>query len=279
VRVIKGPWEAAESLTMGATGPRASGSSALPTIIVAAWVAEGELWTATSLDSGRGWTPPMRIDQDVDASWRPRVALALGRPVIAYTAGGRLKTAERTAEGWIPVEVGPSAPFDLVVQDWEPSLAWNDGGVIVWDGVAVGEGACPDSAPALSSEGLLAWRTEAGVVLDGSLEERGGGCVSEPPVFDGEVLMLTVEGVLHRGDEVLPPVLEGRLVEQPRAAGGATAWVEVHVGEQRAVLQGTGLLTHTSILLGDPVQVSGEVWLPFIAGQPVVAAWSPPPIP
>ena len=179
VRVIRGPWEYAQALALAATGPRdLSGSWAGPTIILSAWVLDGELWAATSLDSGRGWTPPTKIDSQVvvgpDAQTLPRLAIALGRPVIAYVSEGVPKLAERSPEGWQSEALAErGGPLTLGVVDGEPVVSWvAEGGALFYDGLAVVEGACAESRPAISAEGQVAWRVPEGIMVDGELIER-----------------------------------------------------------------------------------------------------------
>lgn len=282
VRVITGPWEHASALALAATGPRSvDGGWSGPTIILAAWVLDEELWATTSLDSGRGWTPPTKIADDVQVGDEgqavPRLGIALGRPVVAYDAGGVPMLAERRAEGWKSAAIGDVAgPIALEIVDDEPSVSWVSGDTLMLDGVAVAEDVCPDSRPAISRQGKVAWRVAEGVQLDGELQPLGGGCVADGPVFDGEILVVAAEGVIHRGGEPLETLLEGWSAAQPRAAGGQLAWLELQDGQRRAVLAGTGLFTADQLVLGDPVAVAGELWLPFDSGKPTVAAWSPP---
>lgn len=267
VRVLRGPWtEDAEMLAVASTGQFGG-----PSIIVAVWVDEGVLSTATSLDAGRGWTPPREIDQgvllDETGQMWPRLGLALGRPVVAYVVEGEVRLAEGGAEGWTHTVVGEgiATGLDMAMVWDEPVVVWTDhvGMMRSTGGQELGQGACVCCRAAIQ-------------VVDGDVRfvpSRTTAC--DGPTDDGGDLLMAVDGVVTRAGEVRPPILEGWIQSQARGVNGIDAWLESDGESVRPVLGGLGLITAGSAILGDPVFVAGEVWLPFWADRTVLVAWRP----
>lgn len=271
IRVLRGPWsEDAEMLALSATGRHGG-----PAIVVAIWVDEGVLSTATSLDAGRGWTSSREVDTGVrlDSTGQlwPRLGLALGRPVVAYAVEGEVRLAQGGAEGWEHKTLAETDATGLgMAMVWdEPVVVWSetDGTVRQSDGETVtdvGEGVCTCCRPAIHVR-------DGDVRVDVSDDEACDG-----PVVDGEEVLRASGGVVTRDGVVRPPILEGWSQEQARGAAGIDAWLEVRDGQVRPVLGGVGLITTDEAILGDPIVVSGEIWLPFWAGRTVLAAWRRP---
>lgn len=270
VRVLKGPWtDQADALAVASTGSHGGTS-----ILVAVWVDDGVLSTATSLDVGRGWTPAREIDRgvvldDAGQMW-PRVGLALGRPVVLYAVEDQVRMAQGGARDWEIQGLADVTPTGLglgIVWD-EPVAAWSDitGAVSMWDGEvrAVETTSCTCCRPA-----VRAVQAEAEIEV-----ALGQGC--DGPTVDGDDVLRARDGVVVRSGTPRAPLLDGWTMHQARGAAGVDAWVEQSGPNQRAVLGGVGLITSDEpVVLGDPVYLSGEIWLPFRAGSMILAAWRP----
>ena len=300
VGVVQGPWLTGSRVALASTGPRdLQGGWAGPSIVIAAWQQGDELWTSSTMSAGRGWTPPLLIDRgletDEEGQARAALGIAMGRPVAAYSSGGVPRIAERSGEGWEARPVSEEARgerVELAVLDGEPVVLWLDsarGGVwILMNGVEeqVSDQSTMDCVrPALSVEGAarVAFRDAEGSVWHMRRSEEGWGVVEtlpgrpvcDGPAFGGERLLQAEDGVLYAGGVEVLAVEEGWGIDAPRAAGGLLAWREQSGDRDRVVLGGQSLLTREgSVVLGDPVVVAGDLWLPFDGDAPVVATFS-----
>ena len=204
VRVLRGPWtEDAEMLAVASTGQFGG-----PSIIVAVWVDEGVMSTATSLDAGRGWTPPREVDQGVllDESGQiwPRLGLALGRPVVLYAVEGEVRLAEGGAEGWkhSAVGEGTATGLDLAMVWDEPVVAWtDDAGVVRFQDHASDEPACVCCRPAVFA-------------LDGQVQVLAAqpDAPCDGPTMDGVESLHALDGSFLRAGEVWLPFWAGRTI-------------------------------------------------------------------
>lgn len=296
LRVVSGPWTDADSLALGSSGP----------IVMAAFVQDTVLWFTTSLDGGRGWTVPVAVDRDVEldveGQVRPRLQLGGGNTLIAYAKDGAPHVASRDQMGW-EVQRIPDATgrlLDLTIRGGVPLLVWVDRGqepatLWQWDGQATSivteTPVDPCSRPALEAgvdQALLAARTPDGQVqewledLDWTWMDQGlngaagGACLRDGPHFDRGAPVWVEGGRLVRDGARLPfPDEAGWTASQARAAGALLVWQEHQDDTYRVFIDGVPLLTRegAAFRVGDPIRAGGEVWVPFVGDDAMVAAY------
>ena len=305
VRLVEGPWSDGEHVALAATGPKTlSGAWQGPAIVMATWLQQGRLLTSSSFDGGHGWTPPRVIAEGLQEPIE--VDLALGSPILLAVRDGRPVRLDRYDQGWTETALGEGlASLDVVDGRGVVTLTTAQGlevdGELAWSGEVCGRAAVraedlgiavafrerqPDGAvevrmlvETFDDEGALVWE-------DRGLQTHSGWkpaiCPKEGPVFQGRALVVTDlrEGQrrLVVNDEVLPTEAGWDVLEVGSARGLLT-WTAEQGAQHRLLVDGVGLLTSSEhrYVPAEPVDVGGELWLPFAGLRATVAVYRPAP--
>lgn len=304
VRIVEGPWSEGEAVAVAATGPKTlEGKWQGPAIVMAMWLQEGMLLTASSFDSGHGWTPPRVIAEGLQGPIE--VDLALGSPVLVAHREGQAVRLDRGEEGWTETPLGAGlVALDVVDGRAVLTRTTEEGldvdGERVWTGEVCGRAAVraedlgiavafrerqPDGSvelrmlvEAFDDEGSLIWE-------DRGLQTHSGWkpqtCPLEGPAFQGRKLVVSDRREGQRRlviDDEVWPTEEGWDVLEVSSARGLLTWTAEREGQHRMLVDGVSLLTSSEHRYrpAEPVDVIGELWLPFAGLSATVAAYRPP---